>query len=214
MRITADLLESNNQIYEAILNNIKSILDVAINKSINNIRANIRNLIQQRVTNEPEYLSLKNGKLRLEFGIENIDTIDKFIDLVLNTLKVETKPIQVNKLSVSGGFQCSFLDRDELQNLVSSEPALVYDNKGYYLPWAKWLLLEGNKRIVKQYDVSQLNSNKSRSGMGFMIRSDTDWFVPREFAGSITNNWLSRGIGKITEQQITSIIQTEIEKQL
>jgi hypothetical protein len=47
-----------------------------------------------------------------------------------------------------------------------------------------------------------------------MIRSDTDWFVPREFAGSITNNWLSRGIGKITEQQITSIIQTEIEKQL
>jgi hypothetical protein len=58
----------------------------------------------------------------------------------------------------------------------------------------EWLLLEGNKTIIKNQQVIVRPSKFSRTGMALMQESNKSWKVPSQYAGTIRNNWITRAI--------------------
>jgi hypothetical protein len=214
MKFSIDLLQSNDDIVKKILNKLKDQLNKTINKSLPSIEQDIKILVKEALTSEPEYSSLKAGTLRAELGIANVSDVDNVIDAMVNTLKIDNKTLSVRSSGISGGFILTMIKSDDISGIIYSDSANVIDNeRGYSLPWLEWLLLKGNEVLVQNYSVNYTSSSRSRSGMALMIQSNTDWRVPVAFAGKIDDNWTTRAISKI-ESQIIKIIQTNIENNI
>lgn len=211
MKINVKLLESNSQIRKLILNALMGDVQNTINKSIGIIENKIKQVVLEALRNEPEYASLKGGQLRYELGIPDSTSIDLVVQSLANTFKLIPKPLKITNLGLGGGFQLTMIGRDDVDNISNSDYASVFDtNGGYSLPWLKWLLFEGTKPIVKNYEVKMGPNPNSRTGMAVMVKSNDDWKVPPQFAGTPTSNWITRALSS-TEEKISNIIRTTIE---
>lgn len=214
MNINLSLLEKDNQINKLILSSLSDEINSVFKLSLSSILSSTKNLIKNALISQPEYNALKSGQLRFEFGIPNADNIDSIIDTMCNTTIIDFRPVNFNSNSLSGGFIITFLDNNALDSIISSSEASVQDSDGYSLPWLRWLLNEGVKPIVKSYKVKMGPNNRSRTGMAIMVKSNSSWTVPPQYAGTSSNNWISRAINDIDDSRILSIIQSEIEKNI
>jgi hypothetical protein len=213
MKFSLDLLESNEQIVKLILDNLKKHLSIVFDKALPKIEKDIKSIVKEALISEPEYASLKAGTLRAEFGIQHIDNVDSVVDALVNTLNIEYNGIKVSKSNLNSKILITMVKKDDISGIIFTDIASVIDDKGYSLPWLRWLLLEGNKVIVQNYSVNYTNSPRSRSGMALMIQSDKNWRVPTNFAGSENNNWVTRAIDR-AEPEIIKTIQNTIENYL
>lgn len=213
MKFSLGLLESNQQIVDLILNNLKSNLSRVFDKSLPKIENNIKNIVRDALVSEPEYASLKAGTLRAEFGIKYIENVDRVVEALVNTLNIQYDGVKISKNGLNTNILITMVKKDDISGIIFTDIASVIDDKGYSLPWLRWLLLEGNKIIIQNYSVDYNNSPRSRSGMALMIQSDKNWRVPTNFAGSADNNWVTRAISKV-EPQIINTIQNTIENYL
>ena len=214
MEISLKLLNSNSDINKKILIAIKDHLSIVFNKSVGPIQDKIRTNIKEALMSQPEYLSLISGQLKYEFGISTSQQVNDIIDLWIKNIVVDYSPPIAKASSVSGGFSLSAI-RDDYSDVISSQSAVVIDSKsGAILPWLEWLLLYGGKIIVKNYTVKFGPNPRSRTGMAVMIESNgKNWRVPPEFAGTSTNNWITRALDQMGDK-VLDIIQTEIEKRI
>jgi len=210
MNFSLKILESDNQIRLLILDEIKNILEDAINKALPKITTDIKKLIISSLKSEPEYTSLTNGQLKAELGIPDTSQVDTVIGLMVDTLLINRSPIRTNQAGLSGGFTITMLESNTLGGVISSAPAYVRDTKGYSLPWLEWLCLRNNEIIVRNFSVKYGSNPNSRSGMAIMTPSSNSWRVPPAFVGSKDKNWTTRAIDR-SEAQIYSIIQTNIK---
>lgn len=213
MKFTLELLESNSQISKQILLSIKNHIDKTINICMSRILTEIKNAVSDALRSEPEYSSLTSGQLKAEFGIANSSDIDTVIELIVDTIEVKNQSTKITNNGLTGGFYLTMLESDTLSDIITQNPALVKDDKGYTLPWLEWLCLRNNEPIVQNYSVKYGSSSRSRSGMAIMIGSDKNWRVPPAFAGSKSNNWTTRAISR-AEQTIYDIIIKNIEGSL
>lgn len=207
------LLESDSQIKKAILDSIRDVLDSAISKSINKIRDELINLTIENIKREPEYMSLKNGQLRYEFGIPDTMVVDAVVGNIC-TGKVSRSPVRVNSRGVVGNIRYTIIDGDTVDQSMNSQNGLVQDSKGYTMPWLKWLLTQGTSPIVKNFEVKLGPNPRSRTGMAIMVESSDNWSVPAQFAGVQENNWITRAISSIDEDAFFQIIQKNIEQNI
>lgn len=208
MRFTLKVIESDSKIRKDILETLSQHMDKVMKKSVVSIEAKIRILIKQSLRSQPEYDSLISpvGKLRLEFGIANTSDVDSIIDQIVGTSDFSLKPTKPSNLGVSGGFQLTVLPSDILQSIAKSVGQT--SEKGVLLPWLSWLLYEGVSPIVRGYDVKITGNIYSRTGGALMIKSNKNWRVPGEFAGTVTDNWITRAIDSIEKDIIASIKKT------
>lgn len=215
MKINIKLLESNSVITKNILQEISKYIDVAISKSLTGIKQDIEKIVLDSVKNEPEYLSLKNGQLRYEFGIPNTSVVDSILQKIINTINIHKKNTTFNQSGVVGGFVLTALDENDIISFTSLPEAMVIDTKnGYSLPWLQWLLLEGAKPIVKNYDVKVGPNRASRTGMAIMVKDSGSWSVPNSFIGTRNSNWFTRAIDNINDNTIENSIIHNLEKYL
>jgi hypothetical protein len=206
------ILESDSQIRALILEAMRGHMQQAINSSSKDTINEIKTIILDALKTEPEYESLKSGTLRYELGIPDPGVVDSIIDKMVNTLMLNSKPIGITNFGLTGGYELTMIKSDDINGILDSEEAVVNDaTRGYTLPWLRWLLLEGNKPIVKSYEVKLTPSKSSRTGMAIMVESNKNWRVPAEFSGSIANNWTTRAIEK-TEKSILEAIRLSVEK--
>jgi hypothetical protein len=85
--------------------------------------------------------------------------------------------------------------RSNFDDVLSTEFSIVRDNqRGYELPWLKWLLLDGTKSLVDNYGVVFGPSKYSRTGYAIMRSGSRSWGIPNEFAGTQNDNWITRAI--------------------
>lgn len=213
MKFSLTVLESQSDISKLILEQIRSIIDKAINKALPRISSELKQLIAEALRSQPEYASLLSGTLRAELGLSSTDVVNKLIDAMVNTLTIETNPIVINNKGIKGGFKLTMIKSDDINGLIYTDIASVIDDAGYSLPWLEWLLLRGNDIIVKNYSVSYTPSEYSRSGMAIMVPSSSNWRVPPNFAGTQKDNWTTRAISSV-EKDIYLILQSNIEKYL
>ena len=213
MKFSLRLLETDNQIAKLIMDELKIILDKAINKALPTISSQIKILVSESLRNQPEYSSLMTGTLKAELGIADATSINSVIDALIETLSVQRNAITVTNKGLSGGFVLTMMKSDDLNGVIYADIASVKDASGYSLPWLEWLLLKGNEILVKNYEVSYFPSPYSRSGMAIMIPSSSSWRVPPQFAGTEKDNWTTRAINSV-EDSVYKIIQENIEKNL
>jgi len=169
----------------------------------------IKKHVREALVGTQEYQSIIHGKLRAELGIPNSSArIMSVIDTWINNIEVVVVAGKSPFLSITiGMIQADYSD-------VLSLPEAQYTYKSRRsegtIPWLKWLLLEGDKRIVTQYEFSK-NPIGSRTGMGIMIsKAKGAWQVPPEFSGTSVNNFATRALGNI-ESIIDKIVENTVK---
>ena len=216
MRINLKLLETSDQIQNMILDNLLTMVNPVIKKSIPTIRRQIIELVIGKIKGQPEYEALLNGQLRLEFGIPNpTTTVNNIIDLWANYIVVNETPFKKTKSGLSGSFSINMI-KDDFSDVLAFTPAsVVYDTaSGVELPWLQWLLLDGSKILVRNHYVKIGPNKNSRTGMAVMAESKSqNWRVPAEYAGTKNNNWVTRALDTINDE-ISDIIEKEIVRNI
>lgn len=213
MKYRLKLLENDSYINQNILRELAKQLNNTIVKSLSAIDTRIKDLLRNTIEQQPEYVSLisDQGKLRLEFGISDSNTVVQALSALTDTSSITASPVKTNAKGLTGGFRFTIMPQDMVQNIAASYTVIT--DKGQSLPWLSWLLFEGTSPIVKNYEVEFTNSPYSRTGGAIMVTSKNNWRVPAEFAGTASNNWITRAIAAI-DKQIPEIITSEIRKNI
>lgn len=208
MKVDIKLIESNSQIRQLMLSELarqlRETFVLARPRIINRTKDVVRDALKQ----EPEYQSLVSGKLRAELGIADSANIDTIVEALVNTLDLITTSVTFNNAGLRGGFILQMIQSDNISGIIGMSEATVTDNQGQTLPWLEWLLLRGNQIIIRNYEVRMGASPYSRTNMAVMVQSKENWRVPMEFAGTITNNWTTRALDKVSAQIIDNIINS------
>lgn len=206
MRLSIKLLESNQEINDRILQALIPEVDDYLKTCLNKLRRMLPPMLRDIIQNTPEYNSLIGGQLQYEFGIPDPGIkLANILDIWTTNIHTEYNGPTIVSHKLKASFSVSLIRRS-FDDVLSSDYALVIDNlRGYQLPWLEWLLLEGNKTIIKKQDVV-IGSNKfSRTGNAIMRESSKSWKVPSAFAGTIGNNWITRAIDN-AESQINDLL--------
>ena len=131
------------------------------------ITEKIREAVRDALISTPEYQSIVQGKLKAELGIPNSDSriitiIDTWIENIVVKVTAARTPFLVIDIGIIQGDYSDVLSLPQAQYTYKSKRG-----EGE-IPWLKWLLLEGDKRIINKYEFSS-NPRGSRTGMGIMI---------------------------------------------
>jgi len=172
------------------------------------IQEPLQNVVRESIMATPEYRSLHGGKLQGELGVTApAIRIEAVINTWVSHIFVEAKVALRPLLSIEIGFL------EEGYGDVLSLREASYDYEKGTIPWLQWLLLEGDKRIVRSYKFSPITRN-SRTGLGIMTPSGRrGWQVPAEFSGTETNNFATRafdGVDTKIEKIVESVIRASI----
>ena len=209
MRISANIVETNDEINTMILEIMADHINDTLNIAMPKITTEIKELVAVSLREEPEYQSLLSGRLKAEFGLSDTNMVDNIIDKLVSTIEVSRSTVSYNRIGLVGGFTITMMKSDDMNGVIFTDIASVISNNGQHLPWLQWLLLEGNNAIVKNFDVKMGSYSQSRSGMAIMVSSRDNWRVPPEFVGTISNNWTTRAIDRI-EDKIDILIENII----
>ena len=194
-----------NNVVKEIINTIKSQVD----KIKTTITDGLRDAVRTSLIATPEYQSIVQGKLKAQLGIPESDTrILSIIDTWINNISVKVKVGKSPFLSIEIGI----IKSDYSDVLSLPHASYTYKSKRGQgtIPWLKWLLLEGDTRIITKYEFSR-NTRGSRTGMGIMISKQRGgWQVPPEFSGTSVNNFATRALGNI-EQVIDQLVETTVK---
>lgn len=200
------IVETNAQIENKILRALKPELNKYLEKVFNKAKSKIVNAVVKAIKSMPEYQSLLSGDLKYEFGLPDSDSrIENILNFWKN-ITADFKKVSINGNKLSGGFTISMIDSD-YSDVINSSAAVFTTEKGTDLNWLEWLLLFGNKTIIRDYVVEFGPNPRSRTGRAVMkgVQSGK-WSVPTEFSGTKNNNWITRAI-ESADSEINSILK-------
>ena len=172
------------------------------------IQEPLQNIVRESIIATPEYRSLHGGKLQAELGVTSpASRIESVINMWVSNIFVDAKVGTSPLLSIEIGFL------EQGYAVVFALPEASYDYQKGVIPWLQWLLLEGDKRIVRSYEFSPITRH-SRTGLGIMTPSPRrGGQVPSEFSGTETNNFATRafdGVDTKIEKIVESVIKASV----
>lgn len=193
---------------------IKRNLSRALQKDIMNIfkssapkiESQIKAIIRQALSICPEIVSLRQGTLRMEFGIP-IDATDEIINAIVDSTFVYFRNFNFFQKNINNVLSI-YIQPQDFQNLISNAYANVITERGEVLPWLEWLLVGGDAVQIMGYEVEYGLFETSRSGGAIMI--PTGYFkVDPQFSGTPEDNFITRAISPYGDK-ITQIIKDNI----
>lgn len=204
------IVENTNEIESKILRALKPELNKYLEKIFQKIKPKITETITNAIINSPEYNSLLSGDLKYEFGLPDSDSRVASIVNFWKKINTDYKSLSINGNKLSGGFTINMIDSD-YGDVINLPAAVFTTEKGTDLNWLEWLLLFGNKTIIKDYVIEFGVNPRSRTGRAVMRGVQKGkWSVPSEFAGTKNNNWITRAIDSI-DTEINSILKEAIK---
>lgn len=211
MLFKISLLESNKQIAQNILKALLPDTTKYLKDIIRYLQNNLPPIVRQAIINTPEYTALLGGNLQYEFGIPDPSSkLAGLLDIWSTNIKINYSPPTISNSKIKGSFSANMIKVD-FSDVLYTDYAIVYDTmRGYTLPWLEWLLLEGNKTIIKNQSVIFGSNKYSRTGFAVMRDSSSSWRVPSQYAGTISDNWITRAIDG-AESQINSVIEQAMQ---
>jgi len=213
MKLNVSLRDGSNKIVDDILKFMLPDLNKIFAAATGRAESKIKNILHERITYDPVYGSLIGGRLRYELGIPRVSAINNIVEEIVDTVQV--KPIKLKKTSrkLTGGIDITLIDIGS--NILQDKDAVVNDvERGYMLPWLKWLLFDGSSPIVMDYHVEFGNfpGDRSRTGGAVMVPGGK-WNIDTRFAGVASNNWLTRSVLR-ARSEIVSVLSSEIKRSL
>lgn len=195
------IVETQSQINKALLSALLPQVETYFKNSFNKVSNQIRDLIINSIKSAPEYSELISGRLKAEFGLPDSDSRVSSILEFWKNIQVKYEPVKIrNNTKLSGNFTISMIKSD-YSDVISLGAATFVTEKGSELNWLEWLLLFGNKTIIKDYEVELGPNPRSRTGLAIMRGVISGkWSVPSEFAGTVNNNWITRSIDSVDSQ--------------
>lgn len=193
---------------------IKNHINKAISRIGNGPTSKIQGLIRYAVTSQPEWDSLRDGKLQKDFGLPDGYNIDSLLSIWSNEFILKVTPCRIFSGQITGGVSLSLIE--EGYSAVLSNTISEIQSKGGTVFWLEWLLLAGNNILVKDYSVvynlNSISKKYSRSGDALMkFKSGETFKVDARFAGTEDDNFVTRGLKNI-EDDIMNILWDEISK--
>jgi hypothetical protein len=172
------------------------------------ITDSLRKVVREALVSTEEYQSILQGKLKAELGIPDSNSrIIAIIDTWVNNIVVEVKTGTSPLLLITIGIIQD--DYGDVLSLPQAQYAYTSKRGQGEIPWLRWLLLEGDKRIITKYEFVS-NPKKSRTGMGIMISKERgSWQVPSEFSGTSVDNFATRAFGNI-ESVLDRIVEQAV----
>lgn len=211
--INLKLLDSPKSIERKILRAIATEFNNKIHTRIGRIISNIAQVTLYYLRNTPTYTSLVEGRLAGHFGIPSrnrVSNVDNILQTIVDNMEVTHKTVKVTAGKFSGGLTVSILIKN-FTDILTLPSAVVITESGDLLEWLDWLLTQGDRIIIRDYEVD-FELGTGRSGFATMIPNDkSSWRVPPEFSGTINNNWLTRTLGS---KNYISLIDQTIQKEL
>lgn len=198
------------------LNAIRNHINDGLSKIGQGPTQQIQEIIRKSISNQPEWDSLKNGKLKADFGIPDGYNIDILLDIWSKEFEVKTTRCKVSAGQITGGIGISLIEESYSASLSSYVADI--QSKGGTVFWLQWLLLAGNNVLVKDYSVvynlNSINKQYSRSGDALMKFKAGDTFkVDARFAGTDDDNFITRALSNI-ETDLLDIVWKELDKYL
>lgn len=197
MKFKTRILETEKEIGQRIGNALIPEVRVYIARVQKRIKEQLPIVIQKVIVASPEYSSIIGGSLKYEFGIPNpSQKLAGLLSVWTNNIRVTFSPPVV----ISGGTIKSSLTvemiKSDFSDVLETDYAFVNDQRrGYSLPWLRWLLLDGSYPLVKNHQVMLGSNPRSRTGMAVMVEEPSQsWSVPKRFAGTINDNWITRSL--------------------
>lgn len=199
MKLSISILESNIEINAAILNGLLPQVNKYMDWGIGIIKNELPQIISNSIMNSPEYQSLLSGELRYEFGISDPGPkLAGLVDIWANNIHYTRMKPTITGDRIRAFFAANTM-RVDCADVIYTDYALVVDGtRGYTLPWLEWLLLDGNTTIVDNYEVVVGANKYSRTGKALMKPSSKSWKVPSLYAGTASDNWITRAIDSVT----------------
>lgn len=195
MKISLKIIETESQIEKMVMNALLPSCDEFLRKALIMIKSELPAIVSSAILNRPEYISLVSGNLRLEFGIPNANA--KIATIINNWIDNISYMLYKPKLTgsrIKASISVEAIKSDFSDVLQMSEAKVNDALRGYELPWLEWLLLDGSKIIVPKHDVVFGPNPRSRTGGAVMKISSGGWKVPSEYAGTFSDNWITRAI--------------------
>jgi hypothetical protein len=198
--IKIDVKQVSNDIYKDIFNKIKK----AAPKIQRSLNAKIEDIVFQRLVSSVPTIT---GRDYYEMGVPDInERLQSIIRIAAKNFKIKVTPANILNISIE------ILEDD--YSLLLSLPESVFpyiSAKGSgILQWLKWILIEGNSPIVRDFEFTPTPSRFSRTGGGVMMRGG-GWNVPSSLAGTSQNNILTRSLQGI-EKDIESLVSQELQR--
>lgn len=201
LKLSLDLIDTNSEIYGAILKALLPDIRDFVTTAFSQIKATLPPLIRSAITNTSEYRSLLDGQLKYEFGIpDSSSKLAGLLDIWSNNLNETYNSPSIQNNQIKASFSVSMI-RIDFADVLYTDYAYMQDSiRGYNLPWLEWLLLEGNRTIISDYQVLVGPNKASRTGMAIMSPSKKSWRVPSSYAGTENDNWITRALDSISPQ--------------
>lgn len=189
------LVETTSEINKRLLSTLLPQVDSYFKGVFDKVSSEIQNIVINNIKIAPEYDSLLSGRLKAEFGLPDSDSrVASILDFWKN-IEVNYKAVKIkNNSSLSANFSINMIKSD-YSDVISLSASTFITEKGSELNWLEWLLLFGNKTIIKDYEIKLGPNPRSRTGLAVMQGVISGkWSVPAEFAGTMNNNWITRAI--------------------
>lgn len=207
------IVENDTRIESLILSAIADTLNVGLRKGTIKIEKQIRDLVRRAIQSSPEYQSLAHGQLQGEFGIVDSQArLDIILKIWINSITVSVNPVKRSGGQLKGGIRLEMISGD-YQDVINIPEAYVITEKGTRLNWLEWLLLFGDRSIIRDYTIG-IDQERSRTGVNIMVKAKNKrWAVPPQFSGTINKNFVTRTLDPL-DAQITKIVEDGIESSL
>lgn len=195
LSFSMNLVGSNASIARDMLQALLPDLQKYFNKVYNEMRTNIPQILISHIKSQPEYSSLIGGKLMGEFGLpDSASRLSNILSTIESGAIIQTRPVSISGSKIRGSIKLQMVQKD-FSDLLSLGDASFTTEKGSNLQWLSWLLKEGDSIIIADYTFALGSYPSSRTGMGIMREfGGSSWRVPPEFAGTVSNNWITRAI--------------------
>jgi hypothetical protein len=212
MQLTARLVETEQQIAKKIGEAIATEFNKKLINIANKVRPQIQNIVFTAIMNSPEVQSLQGGDLQAELGVPDAaGRVRNLAELWAKSIRV----VSFQPAKMQGGFFRATLELGGIQSdfadALSSPDAIYTTNSGQVIQWLEWLLIEGDKVIIREYQIGLDVYDVSRTGLGnVMIKNQkASWSVPAHFAGTEDDNFVTRAIDTVADD-IQKLIASEL----
>jgi len=150
--------------------------------------------------------------LRGELGVNTPTArLRTIIETLAQQLVLTNKPLKVQANGLRGGFRLQMIEAD-WRKVTNLNEAWIKERTKVDFPWLDWLLTQGSKVVVREYDV-HIQVGTGRTGKAHMRKNYNRkmWNVPPEFSGTTKDNFVT-DILDILEIELKQIMPQELKK--
>lgn len=201
--MTLKFRETNAEVVKRINTALAKEINQRIKKAVPVVKQRIMPIITTALATSPEISSIRNGILRLEFGLED-DPSSALVSAITQTLSVQPLFAQKNR---GGGFKI-VMQPVGYENLLGRGFAEQEVRDGS-IPWLKWLLTAGDSVIIADFGVEFGTFPNSRTGGATMDAKFAPYKVNSAFSGTANNNFITRSIARV-RPEIEAILRRAV----